>query len=134
MSRDTPESWNTSSRPQLLRVSLKSRNLLSILGLHIASVIIQAPQLDINTVAAGGGSRLFYRHGMFVVGPEVSSDPRPSCIYANPSHSPRQLIPDRLVTGKKDLSLLPMQISCSVGYFQSTCKSCVHPVETLELT
>ena len=34
-------------------------------------VIIQAPQLDINTVAAGGGSRLFYRHGMFVVGPEV---------------------------------------------------------------
>lgn len=36
------------------------------------SVIIQAPQLDINTVAAGGGSRLFYRHGMFVVGPEVS--------------------------------------------------------------
>jgi 5-oxoprolinase (ATP-hydrolysing) len=35
-------------------------------------VIIQAPQLDINTVAAGGGSRLFYRHGMFVVGPEVS--------------------------------------------------------------
>lgn len=38
-------------------------------GLH--PVIIQAPQLDINTVAAGGGSRLFYRHGMFVVGPEV---------------------------------------------------------------
>jgi 5-oxoprolinase (ATP-hydrolysing) len=36
-----------------------------------AEVIIQAPQLDINTVAAGGGSRLFYRHGMFVVGPEV---------------------------------------------------------------
>lgn len=35
------------------------------------AVIIQAPQLDINTVAAGGGSRLFYRHGMFVVGPEV---------------------------------------------------------------
>jgi 5-oxoprolinase (ATP-hydrolysing) len=36
-----------------------------------AEVIIQAPQLDINTVAAGGGSRLFYRYGMFVVGPEV---------------------------------------------------------------
>lgn len=36
-------------------------------------VIIQAPQLDINTVAAGGGSRLFYKHGMFVVGPEVST-------------------------------------------------------------
>ncbi len=26
-----------------------------------AGVAIQAPQLDINTVAAGGGSRLFYR-------------------------------------------------------------------------
>ena len=33
-------------------------------------VTIQAPQLSINTVAAGGGSRLFFRSGMFVVGPE----------------------------------------------------------------
>jgi N-methylhydantoinase A/oxoprolinase/acetone carboxylase beta subunit len=29
-----------------------------------AGVTIQAPQLDINTVAAGGGSRLFYRCGL----------------------------------------------------------------------
>ena len=28
----------------------------------------QAPQLDINTVAAGGGSRLFFRSGVFQVG------------------------------------------------------------------
>jgi 5-oxoprolinase (ATP-hydrolysing) len=35
-----------------------------------AGVTIQAPQLDINTVAAGGGSCLFYRSGMFAVGPE----------------------------------------------------------------
>lgn len=28
-----------------------------------AGVTIQAPQLDVNTVAAGGGSRLFYRAG-----------------------------------------------------------------------
>lgn len=28
-----------------------------------AGVSIQAPQLDINTVAAGGGSRLFFRWG-----------------------------------------------------------------------
>ena len=34
--------------------------------------MIQAPQLDINTVAAGGGSRLFFRSGLFVVGPESS--------------------------------------------------------------
>jgi N-methylhydantoinase A/oxoprolinase/acetone carboxylase beta subunit len=36
-----------------------------------AGVTIQAPQLDINTVAAGGGSMLFFKNGMFVVGPEV---------------------------------------------------------------
>ena len=35
-----------------------------------AGVSIQAPQLDINTVAAGGGSRLFLRSGIFYVGPE----------------------------------------------------------------
>ena len=35
-----------------------------------AGIAIQAPQLDINTVAAGGGSRLFIKHGMFVVGPQ----------------------------------------------------------------
>jgi 5-oxoprolinase (ATP-hydrolysing) len=32
-----------------------------------AGVTIQAPQLDINTVAAGGGSCLVVRHGMFLV-------------------------------------------------------------------
>ncbi|KJE94777.1 5-oxoprolinase [Capsaspora owczarzaki ATCC 30864] len=45
-----------------------------------AGVTIQAPQLDINTVAAGGGSRLFFRAGMFVVGPEsVGAHPGPTC-------------------------------------------------------
>ena len=45
-----------------------------------AGVTIQAPQLDINTVAAGGGSRLFFRSGMFVVGPESSgAHPGPTC-------------------------------------------------------
>eukprot|EP00050_Salpingoeca_kvevrii_P016203 m.53371 g.53371 ORF g.53371 m.53371 type:complete len:1267 (+) comp6761_c0_seq2:127-3927(+) len=45
-----------------------------------AGVTIQAPQLDINTVAAGGGSRLFFRAGMFVVGPEsAGAHPGPVC-------------------------------------------------------
>ncbi|KAI9096588.1 Hydantoinase B/oxoprolinase-domain-containing protein [Phlyctochytrium arcticum] len=45
-----------------------------------AGVTIQAPQLDINTVAAGGGSRLFFKNGLFVVGPEsASADPGPAC-------------------------------------------------------
>ncbi|KAG9295775.1 hypothetical protein G9A89_009003 [Geosiphon pyriformis] len=45
-----------------------------------AGVTIQAPQLDIHTVAAGGGSRLFFRNKMFVVGPEsASAHPGPAC-------------------------------------------------------
>jgi 5-oxoprolinase (ATP-hydrolysing) len=43
-------------------------------------VTIQSPQLDINTVAAGGGSRLFFRNGLFVVGPEsAGAHPGPAC-------------------------------------------------------
>ncbi|XP_028660115.1 5-oxoprolinase [Erpetoichthys calabaricus] len=45
-----------------------------------AGITLQAPQLDINTVAAGGGSRLFFRSGMFVVGPEsAGAHPGPAC-------------------------------------------------------
>lgn len=45
-----------------------------------AGITIQAPQLDINTVAAGGGSRLFFRSGMMVVGPEsAGAHPGPVC-------------------------------------------------------
>jgi 5-oxoprolinase (ATP-hydrolysing) len=45
-----------------------------------AGVTIQAPQLDISTVAAGGGSMLFYRNGLFVVGPDsASAHPGPAC-------------------------------------------------------
>lgn len=45
-----------------------------------AGVTIQAPQLDINTVAAGGGSRLFYDNDIFKVGPEsAGAHPGPVC-------------------------------------------------------
>lgn len=45
-----------------------------------AGVTIQSPQLDINTVAAGGGSQLFFRSGHFVVGPEsAGAHPGPAC-------------------------------------------------------
>jgi len=47
---------------------------------QIAGVTIQAPQLDIRTVAAGGGSRFFFREGLFAVGPEsVRAHPGPVC-------------------------------------------------------
>ncbi|XP_069771231.1 5-oxoprolinase isoform X2 [Narcine bancroftii] len=45
-----------------------------------AGIAIQAPQLDINTVAAGGGSVLSFRSGLFVVGPEsAGAHPGPTC-------------------------------------------------------
>ncbi len=45
-----------------------------------AGVTVQAPQLDITTVAAGGGSALTFRSGTFYVGPEsVGSQPGPVC-------------------------------------------------------
>ena len=44
---------------------------------------MQSPQLDINTVAAGGGSILTWQSGMFKVGPEsASAYPGPAC-YRN---------------------------------------------------
>lgn len=49
-----------------------------------AGVTIQSPQLDINTVAAGGGSRLFWKNGLFVVGPEsAGAHPGPACYRKN---------------------------------------------------
>ncbi|KAK8853496.1 hypothetical protein IAR55_004203 [Kwoniella newhampshirensis] len=46
----------------------------------VAGVNIACPQLSIETVAAGGGSRLTYKNGMFVVGPEsVGAHPGPAC-------------------------------------------------------
>jgi 5-oxoprolinase (ATP-hydrolysing) len=46
----------------------------------ISGVSIQAPQLDIKTVAAGGGSVLSWQNGLFMVGPEsASAHPGPAC-------------------------------------------------------
>jgi len=49
-----------------------------------AGVTLSAPQLDINTVAAGGGSLLRYEHGMLAVGPgSAGAHPGPAC-YRKP--------------------------------------------------
>ena len=73
----------------------------------VAQVIIQAPQLDINTVAAGGGSRLFYRNGMFVVGPEsAGAHPGPACYKKG---GPLALTDANLVLGR----LLPEHLYVS---------------------
>lgn len=50
---------------------------------NTAEVQIQTPQLDVNTVAAGGGSILFWSNGMFKVGPQsAGAFPGPAC-YGN---------------------------------------------------
>ena len=46
----------------------------------ISGITIQAPQLDINTVAAGGGSCLYFENGLFKVGPKsAGAIPGPVC-------------------------------------------------------
>ncbi|PXF48199.1 5-oxoprolinase [Gracilariopsis chorda] len=61
-------------------VSRYSGHFDHVFETETAGVTIQAPQLDINTVAAGGGSRLFFRNGMFYVGPEsAGAHPGPVC-------------------------------------------------------
>ena len=61
-------------------VSRYDGTLDHVLESTIASVMIQAPQLDINTVAAGGGSILTFRSGLFRVGPEsAGAQPGPAC-------------------------------------------------------
>lgn len=51
-----------------------------VFGSKLAGILIQSPQLDINTVAAGGGSILSYRNGLFYVGPEsAGAHPGPAC-------------------------------------------------------
>ena len=45
-----------------------------------AGVTIQSPQLDINTVAAGGGSCLTFQNGLFRARPHsAGAEPGPAC-------------------------------------------------------
>ncbi|KAH8892116.1 hypothetical protein GQ53DRAFT_863833 [Thozetella sp. PMI_491] len=61
-------------------VSRYAGKLEQIFETTTAGVTIQSPQLDINTVAAGGGSILTWEAGMFKVGPEsASAHPGPAC-------------------------------------------------------
>jgi 5-oxoprolinase (ATP-hydrolysing) len=65
---------------------------------EIAGVPVQVTQLDILTVAAGGGSRLFFENGMFTVGPDSSGAyPGPVC-YRN--GGPLSLTDANLILGR----------------------------------
>jgi len=62
------------------------RDIETVYETTTAGVTVQAPQLDIHTVAAGGGSRLFLRNGLFAVGPEsAGAHPGPVC-YKKSGH------------------------------------------------
>jgi 5-oxoprolinase (ATP-hydrolysing) len=70
-----------------------------------AGITVQAPQLDISTVAAGGGSRLFYRNGMFVVGPDsAGANPGPACYRKG---GPLTITDANLLLGRLIPSLFP---------------------------
>ncbi|OMJ22197.1 hypothetical protein AYI69_g5478 [Smittium culicis] len=61
-------------------VSRYSGQLEHVFETSIAGITILAPQLDINTVAAGGGSILALKNGLFAVGPEsAGANPGPAC-------------------------------------------------------
>lgn len=54
--------------------------LEQVFEITTAGVTVQSPQLDINTVAAGGGSILKWEAGIFKVGPDsASAHPGPAC-------------------------------------------------------
>ncbi|KAI3404392.2 hypothetical protein KGF56_002789 [Candida oxycetoniae] len=61
-------------------VSRYAGSLEHIYETIVSEVHLQTPQLDISTVAAGGGSMLFWKNKMFVTGPDsAGSDPGPAC-------------------------------------------------------
>ncbi|ODV82616.1 hypothetical protein CANARDRAFT_204894 [[Candida] arabinofermentans NRRL YB-2248] len=72
---------------------------------NIAGVEIYAPQLQIHTVAAGGGSILKFENGLFHVGPESSSaHPGPACYRKG---GPLTITDANLFLGRLDVSQFP---------------------------
>ncbi|KAF2023985.1 hypothetical protein EK21DRAFT_104979 [Setomelanomma holmii] len=70
-----------------------------------AGVTIQSPQLEIDTVAAGGGSILSYRNGLFLAGPEsASAHPGP---VAYRKGGPLTVTDANLVLGRLQAEYLP---------------------------
>lgn len=67
-------------RRALLQVSRYGGVYEHVFETVLGGIMIQAPQMEIQTVASGGGSRCFFRSGRFIVGPEsVGSEPGPVC-------------------------------------------------------
>lgn len=65
-------------------VSRYAGELEQVFETRTAGVVVQSPQLDINTVAAGGGSVLSWSNGLFKVGPESAGKDKGRC-FVHPS-------------------------------------------------
>ncbi|CAG9316615.1 unnamed protein product [Blepharisma stoltei] len=65
-------------------VSRYAGHLEHLFETEISGVHLQGAHLDITTVAAGGGSKLFFRSGLYVVGPDsAGAHPGPLCYRKN---------------------------------------------------
>ncbi|PVU97440.1 hypothetical protein BB561_000545 [Smittium simulii] len=70
-----------------------------------AGIQILAPQLDINTVAAGGGSMLAFKNGLYAVGPEsAGANPGPACYRKD---GPLTITDANLVLGRLRINYFP---------------------------
>ncbi|RKP05235.1 5-oxoprolinase-like protein [Thamnocephalis sphaerospora] len=73
-------SWDVEERKPIIGfdmdVSRYDGHYEHVFETSVAGVTLQAPQLDIHTVAAGGGSQLFYRNGLF---DSAGAHPGPVC-------------------------------------------------------
>ncbi|KAI9739551.1 MAG: hypothetical protein M1834_006267 [Cirrosporium novae-zelandiae] len=86
-------------------VSRYSGNFEHILDTTIAGRAISTPMLNISTVAAGGGSILFARNGLLVVGPEsAGAHPGPACYRKG---GPLTITDANLFLGRLVLSSFP---------------------------
>jgi len=83
------------------------QSLQHVLENEMGGVSLMAPMLDITTVAAGGGSLLVFRDGLFCVGPEsAGANPGPVC-YRRPGG--RLAVTDaNVVLGRVQPSLFPV--------------------------
>ncbi|KAL4933948.1 Hydantoinase B/oxoprolinase-domain-containing protein [Aspergillus undulatus] len=90
-------------------VSRYAGSLEHVFETTTAGVSVQFPQLDINTVAAGGGSVLAWRKGILAVGPQsAGSHPGPACYRKG---GPATITDANLVLGR----ILPEQFPSIFG-------------------
>ena len=106
---------------------------------EINGIKVATPTVDIHTVASGGGSRLFYKNGMFKVGPESSqSNPGPLCYDKGGFLS---ITDANLATNRLDVEFFPkifgktqdkpLDKEASINGFKEIAKKINKPIEEI---